>query len=62
MNGYGLGEIPPWIMPPYGGSIDGLFNPAPNLILLASVLLIGALAVHLRARARLRSAAAQIPA
>ncbi|MFC5744696.1 hypothetical protein [Actinomadura rugatobispora] len=64
MNGYGLGQIPPWIMPPYGGMIDGLINPAPNLILLAFVLLIGALAVHLRARARLRSAmaAAQSPA
>ncbi|GAA4226541.1 hypothetical protein GCM10022254_11870 [Actinomadura meridiana] len=64
MNGYGLGQIPPWIVPPYGGMIDGLFNPALNLIPLACVLLFGALAVHLRARARprLAMAAAQNPA
>ncbi|NDU72976.1 hypothetical protein GWI34_10070 [Actinomadura sp. DSM 109109] len=64
MNGYGLGQIPPWLVPPYGGMIDGMLNPAHNLILLAAVLLAGALAVQLRAWTRLRSvtATAQVQA
>lgn len=56
MNGYGLGQVPPWLVPPYGGTIDGMLNPAQNLILLAAVLLVGALFVQLRAWTRLRSA------
>ena len=64
MNGYGLGQVPPWVVPPYGGTIDGMLNPAQNLILLAAVLLVGALFVQLRAWTRLRSAtvAAQVQA
>ncbi|MEV4001636.1 hypothetical protein [Actinomadura sp. NPDC049753] len=62
MNGYGLGQIPPWLAPPYGGMIDGMLNPAQNLILLAAVLLVGALVVQLRAWARLRSVTAAAPA
>ncbi|MEV3919713.1 hypothetical protein [Actinomadura coerulea] len=58
MNGYGLGQIPPWIVPPYGGTVDGLINPAANLILLSSILLIGALAVQSRVWAQLRSVTA----
>ncbi|TDC71684.1 hypothetical protein E1200_01195 [Actinomadura sp. GC306] len=61
MNGYGLGQVPPWIAPPSGGTIDGLVNPAQNLFLLAAVLLVGALLVQLRAWARLRSVTAAAP-
>ena len=42
MNLYGLGEIPPWILPPLGGSNDAFVAAGPNLILLASILLLGA--------------------
>ena len=42
MNLYGLGQIPPWIVPPLGGSNDALVAAGPNLILLAAVLLLGA--------------------
>ena len=42
MNLYGLGEIPPWIIPPLGGSSDVFVAAGPNLILLASILLLGA--------------------
>ncbi|MES9601928.1 hypothetical protein [Actinomadura sp. NPDC000929] len=61
MNGYGLGQIPAWLVPPSGGMIDGMLNPAQNLILLAAVLLVGALVVQLRAWARLRSVTAAAP-
>lgn len=42
MNLYGLGEIPPWILPPLGGSNDALVAAGPNLLLLAAILLLGA--------------------
>lgn len=42
MNLYGLGQIPPWILPPLGGSIDAFVAAGPNLILLAAILLLGA--------------------
>ena len=42
MNLYGLGQIPPWIIPPLGGSSDAFVAAGPNLILLASILLLGA--------------------
>jgi hypothetical protein len=42
MNLYGLGELPPWVIPPLGGSSDAFVAAGPNLILLASVLLLGA--------------------
>jgi hypothetical protein len=42
MNLYGLGQIPPWILPPLGGSNDALVAAGPNLLLLAAVLLLGA--------------------
>lgn len=42
MNLYGLGQIPPWILPPLGGSNDALVAAGPNLLLLAAVLLVGA--------------------
>jgi hypothetical protein len=51
MNLYGLGQIPPWIMPPLGGSNDALVAAGPNLILLTSTLLLGA-AITGRRRAR----------
>jgi hypothetical protein len=51
MNLYGLGEIPPWILPPLGGSHDAFVAAGPNLILLAAVLLLGA-AITGRRRAR----------
>ena len=51
MNLYGLGQIPPWIMPPLGGSQDAFVAAGPNLILLASTLLLGA-AITGRHRAR----------
>jgi hypothetical protein len=61
MNGYGLGVIPSWIVPPMGGTIDHLLWPGNNLVLLSAVLLIGALASRLRTSARLRAAARQAP-
>jgi hypothetical protein len=51
MNLYGLGEIPPWILPPLGGSNDAFVAAGPNLILLASILLFGA-AITGRPKAR----------
>jgi hypothetical protein len=42
MNLYGLGQIPPWIVPPLGGSNDALVAAGPNLLLLAAILLLGA--------------------
>jgi hypothetical protein len=42
MNLYGLGQIPPWIVPPLGGSNDAFVAAGPNLLLLASILLVGA--------------------
>lgn len=51
MNLYGLGQIPPWILPPLGGSQDALVAAGPNLILLSSILLLGA-AIIGRRRAR----------
>lgn len=42
MNLYGLGQIPPWILPPLGGSNDAFVAAGPNLLLLAAVLLLGA--------------------
>jgi hypothetical protein len=57
MNLYGLGTIPPWIMPPLGGMSDALISAGPNLVLLALILLVGAAAVQLRvAVARRRTA------
>ncbi|SEG70722.1 hypothetical protein SAMN04489712_109196 [Thermomonospora echinospora] len=52
MNVYGLGQIP-------GGTIDPLTWPGNNLVLLAAVLLVGALASHLHTSARLRAATVQ---
>jgi hypothetical protein len=51
MNLYGLGQIPPWITPPLGRSNDAFVAAGPNLILLASILLLGA-AITGRRRAR----------
>jgi hypothetical protein len=51
MNLYGLGQIPPWILPPLGGSNDALVAAGPNLLLLATILLVGA-AMTGRPRAR----------
>jgi hypothetical protein len=51
MNLYGLGQIPPWILPPLGGSNDALVAAGPNLLLLAAILLVGA-AMTGRPRAR----------
>jgi hypothetical protein len=53
MNLYGLGQIPPWIISPLGGSNDAFVAAGPNLILLASILLVGA---ALTGRRRARSA------
>jgi hypothetical protein len=53
MNLYGLGQIPPWILPPLGGSNDAFVAAGPNLILLAAILLVGA---ALTGRRRARSA------
>jgi hypothetical protein len=53
MNLYGLGQIPPWILPPLGGSNDAFVAAGPNLILLTSILLVGA---ALTGRRRARSA------
>jgi hypothetical protein len=51
MNLYGLGQLPPWMLPPLGGTIDGLVAAGPNLILLAGILLLGAaMTGHRRAR------------
>jgi hypothetical protein len=41
MNLYGLGQIPPWILP-LGASNDAFVAAGPNLILLAAILLLGA--------------------
>jgi hypothetical protein len=41
MNLYGLGQIPPWIIPPLGGSSDAFAAAGPNLLLLACILLLG---------------------
>jgi hypothetical protein len=61
MNLYGLGQIPPWIVPPLGGSHDVFVAAGPNLILLASTLLVGA-AITGRRRARsARPVAPQAP-
>jgi hypothetical protein len=61
MNLYGLGQIPPWIVPPLGGSHDAFVAAGPNLILLASTLLVGA-AITGRRRARsARPVAPQAP-
>jgi hypothetical protein len=38
VNTYGLGQIPPWIVPPHGGSRDLFVAPAYNLVLLALLL------------------------
>lgn len=38
---HGLGTVPWWIMPPLGGVFDPLLSPAPNVVLLAVVLLAG---------------------
>jgi len=40
MNLYRLGQIPPWIVPPLGGSNDALVAAGPNL--LTATLLLGA--------------------
>jgi hypothetical protein len=53
MNLYGLGQMPPWILPPLGGSNDAFVAAGPNLILLTSILLVGA---ALTGRRRARSA------
>ena len=53
MNLYGLGQIPPWILPPLGGSNDAFVAAGPNLLLLTSILLVGA---ALTGRRRARSA------
>jgi hypothetical protein len=53
MNLYGLGQMPPWILPPHGGSNDAFVAAGPNLILLTSILLVGA---ALTGRRRARSA------
>jgi hypothetical protein len=50
MNLYGLGQIPPWILP-LGASHDAFVAAGPNLILLSSILLLGA-AITGRRRAR----------
>jgi hypothetical protein len=42
MNLYGLGQIPPWILPPLGGSHDAFVAVGPNLIPPAAILLLGA--------------------
>ncbi len=42
MNLHGLGQNPPWILPPLGGSHDALIAAGPNLILLSAILLLGA--------------------
>jgi hypothetical protein len=41
MNLYGLGQIPPWILP-LGASNDAFVAAGPNVILLAVILLLGA--------------------
>lgn len=58
MNLYGLGQIPPWILPPLGGSNDALVAAGPNLLLLAAILLVGA-AMTGRPRARSAGRAAR---
>ena len=50
VNTYGLGQIPPWINPPYGATKDFFIAPAHNVILLASLLFLGAGASVLSAR------------
>lgn len=50
VNTYGPGEIPPWIVRPYGATRDFFVAPAHNLILLASLLFAAAALTAMWAR------------